>query len=167
MKNRIWSVLVLCAVLVAPLSLTAQEKGGKRDAATTLVTQLLKSLEKAELTPDQTTKIKDAYTKVASDVSAKRTAGGITAEILKKRADAFKSAKETGKKGKEQQEAVTAAMGLNAEQTKLWTETEAVLAKARVEIGKMLTPEQIAKLPEQAQNSLKEKAAGKKGKKKQ
>lgn len=166
MKNRILLALALVAVMVVPFSLNAQEKGGKKDPAATLVTQFMKQLEKAELTADQTTKVKEMYTKVATEVSAKRTAGGITADMLKKRADAFKAAKEGGKKGKEQQEAVNAAMGMTPDQAKLFAETEATLGKARVEIGKLLTPEQIAKLPEQAQNSLKEKAAGKKGKKK-
>ncbi len=166
MKNCIWSLLLLFAISAAPLSVNAQEKGRKRDPAAALVTQLLKSLEKAELTADQTTKIKEAYAKVAADVTAKRTAGGITTETMKKRTEAFKAAKDAGKKGKEQQEMVNAAMGLTPDQTKLFAETEASLAKARVEIGKMLTPEQIAKLPEQSQNSLKEKATGKKGKKK-
>ena len=55
---------------------------------------------------------------------------------------------------------------MTPEQAKLYTETEAELSKVKIEIGKLLTPEQIAKLPEQAQSSLKEKAAGKKGKKK-
>ncbi len=167
MKNRILSVLTLAAVMVAPLSLHAQEKGGKKDAAGALVTQFMKQLEKAELTADQTTKIKEMYTKVATEVTAKRTAGGVTAEMMKKRTDALKSAKDSGKKGKEQQEAVIAAMGMTPDQAKVFAETEATLGKARIEIGKLLTPEQIAKLPEQAQNSLKEKATGKKGKKKQ
>jgi len=166
MKNRILSVLALVAVIVAPFSLNAQEKGGKKDAAGALVTQFMKQLEKAELTADQTTKIKEMYTKVATEVAAKRTTGGVTAEMMKKRADAFKSTKEAGKKGKEQQEAVIAAMGMTPDQAKLFAETEETLRKVRVEIGKLLTPEQIAKLPEQAQSSLKEKAAGKKGKKK-
>ncbi len=165
MKNCILSALALVAVVVAPLTLRAQEKGGKKANAETMVTQLLKQLEKAELTAEQTAKIKEVFGKAATEVTTKRTGGGITAEMLKKKTDAQKSAKEAGKKGKEQQEAVIAAMGMSPEQTKLYTETEALLGKARIEIGKLLTPEQIAKLPEQAQSSLKEKAAGKKGKK--
>ncbi len=161
MKNSIVSVLALSAILVGSISLNAQEKGGKKDPAGALVTTLFKQLEKAELTADQTTKIKEMYTKAATEVSAKRSAGGITTEMLKKRLDASKAAKEAGKKGKEMAEAVTAAMGMTAEQAKLYEETETTLSKARIEIGKLLTPEQIAKLPEQAQASLKERAAGK------
>jgi hypothetical protein len=74
-----------------------------------------------------------------------------------------KTAKEEGKKQKEAQAAAEVAMGLTAEQTTVYKETEAMLAKVRVEIGKMMTPEQMAKLPEQAQAAFKEKTG--KGKK--
>jgi len=161
MKNSIVSTLVLTAILVGSVSLNAQEKGGKKDPAANLVAQFIKQLEKAELTADQTTKIKEIYTKAATEVSAKRTAGGITNDMLKKRLEAGKAAREAGKKGKEMIEAVTAAMGMTPEQAKLFEETEVPLAKARIEIGKLLKPEQLAKLPETAQASMKEKAAGK------
>ena len=162
MNKSILTLVAITAISFSSLSLNAQEKGGKKDPAAVMVTQLIKQLEKAELTPDQTTKIKEIYTKVATEVSKKRTEGGITAEMLTKRTEAFKSMKDSGKKGKEQQDAVTAAMGLNADQKKLFEETEAVLNKARVEIGKLLTPEQLAKLPENSQRQMKEKTKGKK-----
>jgi hypothetical protein len=76
---------------------------------------------------------------------------------------ATKAAKEEGKKQREIQAAAEAAMGLTAEQLVVFKETEELLGKVRVEIGKMMTPEQMAKLPEQAQNSFKEKTG--KGKK--
>ena len=130
-----------------------------------MVTQFMKQLEKADLKAEESTKIQDMFQKVAKEVAAKREAGGITADMLKKRTEAGKLAKEEGKKGKESQAAVEAAMGLNEDQTKVFKETEEMLAKVRVEIGKMLTAEQIAKLPEQAQSSLKEKTGkGKKSK---
>lgn len=162
MNKSILTLLAITAIFFGSLSLNAQEKGGKKNSAAVMVAQLIKQLEKAELTADQTTKIKEMYTKVATDVSKKRTDGGITTEMLTKRAEAFKSMKDSGKKGKEQQEAVTAAMGLNADQKKLFEETEALLNKSRVEIGKLLTPEQLAKLPENAQRQMKEKSKGKK-----
>jgi len=168
MKNYVLSALALATVLVAPLTLSAQEKGkkGGGNSGATMVTQLMKQLEKAELTAEQTTKVKEMFGKVATEVAAKRAAGGLTGEILKKRTDASKAAKEAGKKGKDLQAAVTEALKLTPDQVKVYEETEAMLSKARVEIGKMLTPEQLAKLPEQARNSFKEKAGGKKGKKK-
>jgi len=162
MKKSILSLLAAGAILINSVSLNAQEKGDKKDPAKTMVTQFMKQLEKAELKDDESTKIKDIFQKVAKEVAAKREAGGITADILNKRVEASKKAKEDGKKGKELQALVEAAMGLNADQTKVFKETEEMLAKVRVEIGKMLTAEQIAKLPEQAQNSFKEKTGKKK-----
>ena len=165
MKNSILSLLVGGALLANSVSLNAQDKGDKKDPAKMMVTQFMKQLEKAELKAEESTKIQDMFQKVAKEVAAKREAGGITAEILKKRLDAGKAARAEGKKGKESQAAIEAAMGLNEDQAKVFKETEEMLAKVRVEIGKMLTAEQIAKLPDQAQNSLKERTGkGKKSK---
>lgn len=163
MKKSILSLLAVAAILVNSASLNAQEKGGKKDPAKAMVTQFMKQLEKAELKDEETTKIKDMFEKVAKEVAAKRTQSGITADILKKRAEASKAAKEEGKKGKEIQAAAEAAMGLTADQTKVFKETEEMLGKVRVEIGKLMTAEQLAKLPEQVQTAFKEKSG--KGKK--
>jgi hypothetical protein len=167
MKQFMVAVLFGCLLFGVSVSSNAQEKGGKKNAATQMVTQFLKQLEKAELTAEQTTKAKELFTKAAEEVSSKRTAGGIPAEVLKKRADASKAAKEAGKKGKEMQDAVDASLGLNADQLKLFKETETILTKAKIEIGKLLSPEQIAKLPAQAQGAFKAKEGGKKAKAKE
>jgi len=162
MKKSILSLLAAGAILINSVSLSAQEKGEKRDQANIMVTQFMKQLEKAELNDEESTKIKDKFQKVAKEVAAKREKGGITADILKKRTDATKKAREEGKKGKESQAMVEAAMGLNADQTKVFQETEEMLAKVRVEIGKTLTAEQLAKIPPQAQGSFKEKTGKRK-----
>lgn len=163
--NRIWiALLVGCFLVGASVSSNAQDKAGKKNVTTQMVAQFMKQLEKAELTAEQTTKVKELFTKAAEEVGSKRTAGGIPAETLKKKAEASKAAKEAGKKGKEMQEAVDASLGLNADQLKLFKETETILTKAKIEIGKLLTPEQIAKLPEQAQGAFKAKEGGKKAK---
>jgi hypothetical protein len=142
----------------------SQEKGGKKGGLEAqAVAQLMKSLEKAELTEEQSTKIKEMYLKVATEVVAKRKDAGITAEMMKKRQEASKAAREAGKKGKEMAEATLTAMGLTDDQKKVFSETEEALNKAKIEVGKLLSAEQMAKLPEQAQNSLKAKE-GKKGK---
>ena len=73
-----------------------------------------------------------------------------------------KEAKEAGKKGKEMQAAVEAAVGLTEAQKKFMAETDELLAKARAEVGKLLTPEQMKKLPEPFQTNLKEKEGKKK-----
>jgi hypothetical protein len=161
-----WFLLVLSAfsfTWVAGDAL-AQDKAGKRNPANQIVTQFMKQLEKAELSADQTAKIKELMTKAATEVNAKRAEAGISADMLKKRVEAAKAAKESGKKGKEMQASTLSAMGLTDAQKQVFTDTEATLGKARVEIGKMLTAEQMAKLSEQFQRTLKE-AAGRKGKK--
>lgn len=162
MRNFVFSTLATLALFVSPLSLNAQEKGRKADPATQMVKQFMKQLEKAELSSEQTTKVTDLFTKVAKDVSTKRTEAGITQEIMRKRAAASKEAKEAGKKGKEMQAAVDGAVELTDAQKKLMVETDELLAKARVEVGKLLTPEQMKKLPEPFQTNLKEKAGKKK-----
>ncbi len=165
MKKSLILLFAIAALLINSVSLNAQQNGDKKDPAKAMVTQFMKQIEKAELKDEETTKIKELFAKVATDVSAKRKASGITIELLKKRTDASKAAKEGGKKGKEIQAAAEAAMGLTADQTKVFKETEEMLGKVRVEIGKLLTPEQLAKLPDQAQNAFKEKAGkGKKNK---
>ena len=162
MRNFVFSTLATLALFVSPLSLNAQEKGRKADPATQMVKQFMKQLEKAELSGEQTTKVTELFTKVAKDVSTKRTEAGITQEIMRKRTAASKEAKEAGKKGKEMQAAVEAAVVLTEAQKKLMVETDELLAKARVEVGKLLTPEQMKKLPEPFQTNLKEKAVKKK-----
>jgi phosphate-selective porin len=163
MKKSVFSLLIAAAVLIQSGVTSAQDKGGKKSPSAAMVTQFMKQLEKAELPEEMSAKVKETFAKVAEEVSSKRTAAGITAEMLKKRTEAQKAAKAEGKKPKEAQAAVEAAMGLTAEQSTVFKDTEAMLSKVRVEIGKMLTPEQIAKLPENAQGAFKEKAG--KGKK--
>jgi hypothetical protein len=163
MKKSVLSLLIATAILFQSGITFAQEKGGKRSPSTAMISQFMKQLEKAELPEDMSAKVKETFAKVAEEVSSKRTAAGITAETLKKRTEAQKTAREEGKKPKEAQAAVEAAMGLTAEQSTVFKETESMLSKVRIEIGKMLTPEQMAKLPENARGGFKEKAA--KGKK--
>jgi hypothetical protein len=164
MKTFAIAVLASLAWMVSPIALYAQAKGDKTTPATQMVKQFMKQLEKAELSSEQSSKISDLYIKVAKEVSAKRTDAGITAEVLKKRTEATKSARDAGKKGKEIQSAGEAAMNLSEAQKIVMTETEAALSKVRIEVGKMLKPEQLAKLSEQFQANLKEKTGNKKNK---
>ena len=139
-------------------------KKGNASPEQQMIDQFMKQLEKAELTEEQSTKIKELWTKVAKEVTKTRTEGGITAEMMKKRAEATKEAREAGKKQKEVQEAVDKAMALSDEQKKMMLETEAQLSKVRLEIGKLLQPEQIEKLPPQLKENLMEKEGKKKKK---
>jgi hypothetical protein len=55
-------------------------------------------------------------------------------------------------------------MGATEEQKQLVLETEDMLAKARIAVGKLLTDEQKSKLSKQLQSNLKEPTAPKKPK---
>jgi hypothetical protein len=152
---------------VAVANEAAQEKGKgkKQQAALSIVDQFLKALEPAELKDDQKEAIKSMMAEVQKDVVAKREAAGIKAEVLRKRAAARKEGSDAGKKGAELKQHVEAALGLSADQLKVLDETEKALSKAKLEAGKKLTADQIAKLPEQVRRSV-QAPAGKEGGKK-
>lgn len=144
----------------------AKPKGKKQQGQLSVVEQFLKQLEPAELSDEQKAAAKEILGAVQKDVAAKRTEAGITPEIMKKRAAARKEGTEAGKKGAELKKHVEAAMGLTADQLKVLDETEKALTKAKQEIGKKLSPEQIAKLPEQARKAVEMPAPKQGGKKK-
>ena len=74
MKKSILSLIIISAVLFSSVSLNAQEKGDKKDPSKAMVTQFMKQLDKAELKEEETTKIKEMFSKVAKEVAAKRDA---------------------------------------------------------------------------------------------
>jgi hypothetical protein len=159
MKTFLSTGFAMFLLLGSSFAVQAQDGGkkGKQDPATQMVTQFIKQLEKAELSEDQTAKVKEIMTKVAKDVTSKRTEAGITPEMMKKRVEARKKATEDGKKGKELKELVEASGDFSADQKKVFEETELLLNKARIEVGKLIPPEQTAKLPAIVQANLKEK----------
>lgn len=153
--------LLICTTMIGFLGskVSAQEpakKAGRGDPATAMVNQFLKQLEPAGLTQETTDKIKENFTKTVKDVMDKRKAVNLTPQMLKDRTEAGKKAREDGKKPKEVREIALAAMKANEEQKKVLLGTEEMLTKTRIEIGKMLTEEQMGKLPKQFQASLKE-----------
>ena len=158
--------LLICTTMIGFLgsNLSAQDaakKAGRGDPETAMVNQFLKQLEPAGLSQETTDKIKENFTKTVKEVMAKRKAVNLTPQMLKDRAEASKKAREDGKKPKEIREIALAAMKANEEQKKVLAETEEMLTKTRIEIGKMLTEEQMGKLPKQFQVNLKEAPAKK------
>ena len=141
-------------------------KGKKQNAQLNMVDQFLKQLEPAELSDEQKSTIKEMMSKVQEEVLAKRTEAGIKPEIMKKRAAARKEGSEAGKKGAELKKHVEAALGLSPEQLTVLDETEKAVAKVKQEVGKKLSAEQVAKLPEQFRKSLEPQAPKAGGKKK-
>jgi len=137
-------------------------KGQKGNAETAMVNQFMKQLEAAEAPTEVLDKVKELFSKTAKDVVAKRKEVGLTPAMLQKRTEAGKKAREEGKKPKEVKEIALVAMNATEDQKKVLAETEEMLAKTRVEIGKLLTEEQKSKLPKQFQANLKEPAPKKK-----
>lgn len=173
MKNLVrWLGVLSLVAAFSVSSLSAQdekkekkEKKGKADPAKAMVDQFMKNLEPAALKADQKTKIEDMFGKVAKEVAMKRTAAGITGEMVKKVQDARKEARDAGKKGKEVAKEVAEKVKLTEEQTKVMEETEADLATVKIEVGKLLSEEQMAKIDDnQFKSSLKAKGKGKKKK---
>jgi len=147
---------VMSVVLSNASAQDGVKSGGKSDPETAMTNQFLKQFEPATLDQTTTEKIKEIFGKAAKEVVAKRKQAGVTPQMLKKRTDAVKQAREEGKKPKEIREIGFNAMGATEEQTKVVLETEEMLAKARVAVGKILTDEQKSKLPKQLQTNLKE-----------
>ncbi|MFN7629470.1 MAG: hypothetical protein ACK5PZ_21810 [Pirellula sp.] len=162
MPRRIVFLGILVTALIGSFrmgSVIAQDspKSGNRvEPDVAMVNQFIKQFEPAELSQETTEKIKGVFGKAAKEVVAKRKQSGVTPEMLKKRNEAVKQARDEGKKPKEVREIGLNALGGSEEQRKVVVETEELLAKARVEVGKLLTPEQKGKLPKQLQSNLKE-----------
>jgi len=159
--------LLACCLLVSLLGANAiaqdaSKKGAKADQETAMVDQFLKQFEPAELSSATTDKMKEIFGKTAKEVVAKRKEAMLTPKMLKSRTEAAKKARDEGKKPKEVREIGLNAMNATEEQKKVLLETEEMLAKTRVEIGKLLTDEQKGKLPKQLQANLKEPATKKK-----
>ena len=105
-------VLLLMAVVAAPLA--AQQQNKKKQP--TLAQRTLKRFAKAELTEEQTAKIKELATAAAPKLTAARKEAALTAEQRQAMSAARKKATDDGLKGKALREAVQAAGNLTDEQ---------------------------------------------------
>ncbi|MEZ6133646.1 MAG: hypothetical protein R3C53_01930 [Pirellulaceae bacterium] len=141
-------------------------KKGKGDPVEQMVNNFVKSLEAAELTEDQTKEIKELYTKTAKEVVALRKEAEIPGNIFKKRAEASKEAKGSGKKGEELEAAINEKLGLNEKQVKAWKESMEMVGKAKLAVGKLLKKEQLEKIEGPLLKALTGTAGQKKPKKK-
>lgn len=162
-KQVLFSCMLLGLIVSGVSAQDSTKKGGKIDQEAVMVNQFLKQFEPAGLSQETTAKIKDVFSKTAKEVVSKRKAANLTPQMLKSRTEAAKKARDEGKKPKEVRELGLAAMNATEEQKKVLVETEEMLAKTRVEIGKLLTDEQKDRLPKQLQLNLKEPVAKKKG----
>ena len=169
MKFGWLSVAILSAVLVAPVSaddLRTKKKKGKRDRQRGMTTQLIKRLDAVKLTDEQVGKIKELG-KVANEKAKEiRAEAGLTGELMKTRAAAQKSLKDSGKKGKELMAAVNEKAGLTEEQAKSLKGVNKVRIKLQKDVIALLTDEQKKNLPEKMLHSqTKRKGKGQRKKK--
>ena len=160
MSFRMTCAAVLALMMVVPVSADdadSAKKKKKKSQQRGMATQLIKRLEEVKLTGDQITKIKELG-KVA-DAKAKeiRDKSGLTQEIMKKRAEAQKSLKDSGKKGKELRAAINEKTGLNEDQANAFKEVTAVRTKLQKDVVALLTDEQKENLPEQMKKTGKTK----------
>ena len=170
MKPALRSLTVFAVVCGLALPLAAAPKEGKEngkkktDKAAAAPAAMYKLPETIKLTDEQKTKlaaINKEYTPKFQAL-AKKTSEILTKEQMKARREATKEARDAGKKPKEVQEAVAAAMKLSDEQKTQMDKVKAEQTKLRTEMeGKvvaLLTPEQKAELPKKGKKGAKKKA---------
>lgn len=147
MKSVVRTLLTLAlAVVVASPLLAGEGKRGKKAAKQQdPAAGILKSLEKAELTPEQVAKIKELATAAAPKIKAAEDKAPLTPEQKKARQEAQAKAKADGKTGKEAQAAVDAAVNLTDEQKAAQKEANELRAALRKEAVALLTADQKAK----------------------
>ena len=149
------AVAAVAAMLVVPASAADAEKKKGKGNRQSPAAQIVKQLADVGLTEEQTSKIMELGKAAGAKMKELREAAGITPELTKKRSEAQKSMKDSGKKGKELQEAVNEAAGYTEEQIAgLKKVNEARMAFTKEVIG-LLTDEQKEKLPKQMQRSAK------------
>jgi hypothetical protein len=146
MKSVLRTLLTLTlAVVIASPLLAGEGKRKKAAKPQDPAAFLLKSMEKAELTPDQVAKIKELASGCADKIKAAEAKVGLTPEQKKARTEAQAKAKADGKTGKQAKEAVDAAMKLTDEQKAAQKEVDELRAGLRKEAMALLTAEQKAK----------------------
>ncbi|MDP6444201.1 MAG: hypothetical protein QGG36_30680 [Pirellulaceae bacterium] len=145
------AVLALIVVIAAPVS-AADDKKKKKRSRNTAAAQIKKRLAKAELTEEQQKKVDEIVAKHSPKLQEanKVVADLIGPDARKKRAAAQKSAREAGKKGKELQAAVLAALGLDDEKLAAYKKAQAAAGQLRAtlnkEVNAVLTAEQREKI---------------------
>lgn len=161
--------LTLAAVMICPAIGQDDAKKKKKNARAgnkNAAAQLIKQLEPAGLTDDQVAKVKELGKKAGEEMKKIREAAGITPELNKKRIEAAKSLKDSGKKGKELRAAINEKAGFTAAHAEATKTANAVRANFKKAVTALLTDEQKAKLPKRKQQSdgsdAKKKRQGKK-----
>jgi len=150
-------LLFLIATIALPLSADEKKKGKKKQQGNRLEAQILKRFSKAELSAEQTTKLKALVAEHGPKIAAATKKAVVSKEQKQARAAAMKKAKADGKKGKELRAAVNAAAPLNAEQTAAAKEVASSRAALMTAAVALLSDEQKAKAGIKQKKSKKKK----------
>jgi hypothetical protein len=137
--------LALAVVIASPLMAGEGKKGRKTAKVADPAAGILKSMEKAELTPEQVAKIKELAKAWADKIKAAEDKVALTPEQKKARQEAQAKAKADGKTGKEAKQAVDEAMKMTDEQKAAMKEVDELRGGLRKEAVALLSAEQKAK----------------------
>jgi hypothetical protein len=164
MKPLLLKTLVVgCLMGLVAVGFAQNENRKKKGQAKGPTTELRNKLASAELGADLTEKVKKIIDE--NEPKLKELQGKVDAVLTDEqkaaRRDAQKAARQAGKKGKEAQDEVNAALKLTADQQKKMDEAQKELNAARGEMNKAIA----ALLTDEQQEKLGVKAKGK-GKKK-
>lgn len=137
-------LVAMAALMTVPMFAAEDGKKGKgkgKGRRPQAGAQLMKQLEKAELSDEQKGKVKEVIAKYAKEIAEAQKGVGDARKAI---GEARKKALDDGKKGKELAAAIN-AVELTADQRAALTKSRELNVKMRQEIGKLLTPEQREK----------------------
>lgn len=147
-----------CLCVVLATALTTPAMGQKAEKAKTpkarqAASPLVKAVQELELTDEQKAKV-DAASKEYTDSMAALRKQGLTPQLTKKRTDAVKAARESGKKGADLATEVLAKLDISDEQKALLKQASEAQTKLQKSLAAALTSEQIGKMPKQMKSTL-------------
>lgn len=142
MNRAMKSCLMLCLAFAIVLPLTAQEKEKKKKKGKdrpSPIQSIVYQTEKANLTAEQSAKIKDLAAEAQKKVDMAQEKLGDKQQQI---ASAKKKASTEGKKGKELRDAVKASVDLSEEEEAAMQALERTVTEFRQAVVGLLTPEQ-------------------------
>jgi len=144
--------VVLATVLAAP-AMGQEAAKAKTTKARQAANPLVKAVQELELTEEQKAKV-DAAGKEYTEAMTALRKKGLTAQLTKKRTDAVKAARESGKKGANLANDVLATLDISDDQKALLKQASEAQTKLQKGLAAALTSEQIGKMPKQMKSTL-------------
>jgi len=146
-------ICVVLATLLATPAMGQEAAKTKTPKARQAASPLVKAVQELELTEEQKAKV-DAASKEYTEAMTALKKKGLTTQLTKKRADAVKAARESGKKGANLANDVLAALDISDEQKALLKQASEAQTKLQKALAAALTSEQIGKMPKQMKSTL-------------